>query len=183
VPFSVMNTASSAPLGAFVGFHWHAAHPEHDQQSAMCCDNRQSQPRSDSSIISVAHVATSYQAQSSLAYLNPDPGTIPNAYNNTPFSIAASRRHDAPLMMEVLNPATVIRDLQRMYGPVFFHPVPILDWLSYVELVLQSLCNLQYLYPKVSTGCLSCIVRALLPLAFTLLHCSCILRCTSCCSC
>jgi hypothetical protein len=45
---------------------------------------------------------------------HPDPRTILDAYNNTPFSIAASRRHDAPLMMEVLNPATVIKDLQRI---------------------------------------------------------------------
>lgn len=45
---------------------------------------------------------------------HPDPRTFLDAYNNTPFSIAASRRHNAPLMMEVLNPATVIRDLQRI---------------------------------------------------------------------
>jgi hypothetical protein len=45
---------------------------------------------------------------------HPDPRVVLDAYNNTPFSIAASRRHDAPLMMEVLNPATVIKDLQRI---------------------------------------------------------------------
>ncbi len=46
----------------------------------------------------------------------PDPRQATDAYGNTPFKIAASRRHDAPLMLQALNPDSVIVELQRIHA-------------------------------------------------------------------